>query len=379
MIAKAQPTTAAVSLLITLGVALALVTPVSGQGRVRELEVNAGLSGEVYRGNLAAATVAVVDSTERAGAAVGEISARGTVALHEAERRWVFLAFDAGLRQFAAGGFVIRDYAPREWVGQGALSYSQLLGAWGSATTRLGWRGRTVKDRPPMPLFLQPGFGIATASLKLELSEIDRVRFDVLVDAVWADYTAHRLVTQLDLLDRRSQGVEIGAAWGDAAIVRVFGAFRRSEYPHQATFEPSDPIRRDRTVQAGFSWTIDAPVTAAVGVEGTVNRSNSRRPEYDALSLRALVSVPLPLDVGATLLAVITGKSYVNESDFKVLIPGEEADNASVVYLDLARPLAQDLDGSVRLGWTRAEADVGNAYFQRFGVSMLLRYRPGGF
>ena len=62
-------------------------------------------------------------------------------------------------------------------------------------------------------------------------------------------------------------------------------------------------------------------------VQATVNRSNSRRPEYDALSLRTLVSVPLPLDVGGTLLAVITGKSYVNESDFKVLVPGEEADN----------------------------------------------------
>ena len=141
----------------------------------------------------------------------------------------------------------------------------------------------------------------------------------------------------------------------------------------------TDPTRQDRTVQVGFSWGIDAPVTAEVGVQATVNRSNSRRPEYDALSLRTLVSVPLPLDVGGTLLAVITGKSYVNESDFKVLVPGEEADNASVIYLDLTRPLAPALDGSVRLGWTRAEADVGDAYFQRFGISMLLRYRPGGF
>ena len=41
-----------------------------------------------------------------------------------------------------------------------------------------------------------------------------------------------------------------------------------------------------------------------------------------------------------------------------------QADNASIVYLDLARPRA---------------AYVGNAYFQRFGISMLLRYRPGRF
>ena len=366
-------------LLAASALALALVSPASGQKRVRELQVTGGMSLEAYRGNLAAATLSVVDSTESAAATIGELGAHGTVALLEADRRWVYLSFDAGLRQFAAQGFVIRDYAPREWVGQGALSFSHLLGNWGSATTQLGWRGRTISDRPPTPLFLQPGFGIATAALRLELSEIDRVRFDVSADAEWADYSANRIVTRLDLLDRRTQGLELGAAWGDAARVRVFGSFHRSEYPHQKTFDPTDPTRQDRTVQVGFSWGIVAPVTAEVGVQATVNRSNSRRPEYDALSLRTLVSVPLPLDVGGTLLAVITGKSYVNESDFKVLVPGEEADNASVVYLDLTRPLAPALDGSVRLGWTRAEADVGDAYFQRFGISMLLRYRPGGF
>ncbi|MSR36644.1 MAG: hypothetical protein EXR95_08385 [Gemmatimonadetes bacterium] len=364
---------------LALGAALALASPAYAQQLVRELELNGGLSVEAYRGNLAAATAAVPDSTDRADAAVGEIGVRGMVALHESERRWAFLGFDGGFRQFAAGGFVVRDYAPREWVGQGALSYSQLLGDWGSATTRLGWRGRSVKDRPPMPLFLQPGFGIATASLKLELNEIDQVRLDVQTDAEWADYSAQRFARQLDLLDRRSQGVEVGAAWGERAMVRVFGALRQSRYPNQATFDTKDPVRRDHTIQAGFSWTIDAPVTAEVGIEGTVNRSNSRRPEYDAVSLRSLVSVPLPFDIGATVLAVVTGKSYVNQSDFKVLVPGEEADNASVVYLDLARPVALGLDASLRLGWTRAEADVNDAYFQRFGVSMLLRYRPGGF
>ena len=162
-------------------------------------------------------------------------------------------------------------------------------------------------------------------------------------------------------------------------MVRIFGALRWSEYPHQATFDPTDPVRRDRTVQTGFTWQIDAPITTELGVVGTINRSNSRRAEYDAIALRSVLSVPLPFDVGATILAIITTKSYVNESDFKVLVPGEEADNASVFYLDLARPLAVAVDGSLRLGWTRAEADVGDAYFRRFGLSVLLRYRPGAF
>ena len=375
---RAMTRLAPITTVLPLLGAFLLTSPASGQSRVRELELNGGLSVEAYRGNLVAASSSVTDSTQRADAAIGELGTRGTVALLESERRWLFLGFDAGFRQFAAAGFVVRDYAPRELVGQSTLSFSQLFGAWGTATARAGWRGRAVKDRPPMPLFLQPGFGIATASLKLELSQIDGVRFDVLADGELANYSATRLAQQLDLLDRRSQGAEVGASWGDRAVVRVFSSVRKSRYANQMTFDPADPFRRDRTVQGGFSWSIDSPVTAEIGVEGTVNRSNSRRPEYDALSARSLVSVPLPFDIGATLLAVVTGKSYVNQSDFKVLVPGEEADNASVVYLDLARPLALGLDASLRLGWTRAEADVGNAYFQRFGLSMLLRYRPGG-
>jgi hypothetical protein len=349
------------------------------QDRVRDLELNGGLSVEGYRGNLTAAAASVADSTDHASAAIGELGARGTIALHEAERRWAFFSFDAGLRQFAAGGFTVRDYAPREWVGQAALSGTQLLGSWAAATGSLGWRGRSIEDRPPMPLFLQPGYGIGTASLKLELSEIDRVSFDVLADAEWANYTAQPLIAPMHLLDRTSRGIEVGATWGQGTIFRVFSSLRRSEYPNQSTGEPSDSIRSDGTVQAGFSWSMDAPITVRLGFEGTVNRSNSHRPEYDALSLRALVSVPLPFEVGATVLGVLTEKSYVNESDFKVLVPGEEADNASVLYLDLSRAIVRGIDGSVRVGWTRAEADVGNAYFQRFGVSMLLRYRPTSF
>jgi hypothetical protein len=230
-----------------------------------------------------------------------------------------------------------------------------------------------------MPLFLPPGFGIGAASFRLQMREIDRVAFDVLADAEWANYTAQPLIAPLDLLDRTSQGLEVGAAWGDRALFRVFAAARRSEYPHQETYLAGDPTRHDRTIQAGFLWSVQAPITAQLGFDGAVNRSNSRRPEYDALSVHTLLSVPLPFDVGATVFGVLTAKSYVSQTDYKVLVPGEEADNASVVYLDLARALAPGVDGSLRLGWTRAEADVGDAYFQRFGVSMSLRYRPGSF
>jgi len=47
-----------------------------------------------------------------------------------------------------------------------------------------------------------------------------------------------------------------------------------------------------------------------------------------------------------------------------------------VVYLELARPLMVNLDGAVRFGWNRAETDIGNEYFERYGATFLLRYRP---
>jgi hypothetical protein len=47
-----------------------------------------------------------------------------------------------------------------------------------------------------------------------------------------------------------------------------------------------------------------------------------------------------------------------------------------VVYLELSRPLMVNLDGAVRFAWTRAETDIGESYFQRYGATVLLRYRP---
>jgi hypothetical protein len=63
-------------------------------------------------------------------------------------------------------------------------------------------------------------------------------------------------------------------------------------------------------------------------------------------------------------------------TEFAQLVPGEEADNASVIYVEATRPLLLNLDGAVRFRWTRAETDIGNSYFERFGASFLFRYRP---
>src|SRR5690606_11502610 len=82
--------------------AAALAAPAAAQQRVRDLELSGGLSVEAYRGNLTAASASLPDSSESAAAAVGELGARGTFALLQEERRWLFLSFDGGLRQFAA-------------------------------------------------------------------------------------------------------------------------------------------------------------------------------------------------------------------------------------------------------------------------------------
>ena len=76
------------------------------------------------------------------------------------------------------------------------------------------------------------------------------------------------------------------------------------------------------------------------------------------------------------LVSLLTWKTYVHETPFARLVPGEEADNASVVHLDLGRQMAPNLTATLRFGWTRAEADIGNSYYRRFGTSLLFDFRP---
>ena len=372
---------------ILLAVALGLAQP-AGAGAQEivwdDLIVTGGFAVEVYDGNFSAVTVPVVDSTDHAQAAVGEFGGRGRFRVPDAN---LTVAFDLGVRQFAASGFELRDYAPREWVGRADAGWSTYLDRVGSLTVTGTARGRYVEDRPPMPLFLQPGYQSYRLGALFRSRVIQDVRFDLDVDVESTDYQAPDILSQLDLLDRSSWGVEAGAAFGPLAAdprsggwsIRFHTGFRGSRYEDQRSFDPSDPFRRDRTVQVGGTWTWEGPIYAQLGVEGTVNRSNSNRPEYDALSIRSQLYSPLPVwELGVNVLAVVTGKTYVHEVPFARLVPGEEADNASVLYVDLNRPFTPDVDTALRFGWTRAETDIGDAYYSRFGVTFLVNYRPPG-
>ncbi len=355
-----------------------LLLPVGAGAQVtwQDLVFTGGISAEGYRGNLAAVTVPAVDSTDAASAAVGEMGVRGSVSLLNRRERGAFLRFDAGLRQFVAGGFQVRDYAPREWVGRVDLSYRETLGSLGELWVFGGGGGRRVQDRPPMPLYIQPGYLTADGRVRLQLYPMRGIHLDGQLFGEFADYRSPRPTPQLDLLDREVLGVEVGATWGSPWTIRVHSGFRATGYRNQGTFDPADPFRRDKTLNLGATWTLRSSFFAQAGVEGTLNRSNSSRPEYDAISLRAVMSVPLPQELSVNLFAVLTTKRYVTKTDFARLVPGEEADNASVVYLEVVRPLFVNLDGAVRFAWNRAETDIGDSYFERFGATFLVRFRP---
>jgi len=303
------------------------------------------------------------------------------VGLSDDPDRLLNMNFDLGLRQFAATGFKVRDYAPREWVGSLDASFSQLLSSWGALRASAGFRGRWVEDRPPMPLFLQPGYDELNGGLQLTYRAPRRFTLDAGVRGKYENYHAAQPVPQLDLLDKRSvsfeAGLNLGA--GAGANMRLFTLYELSEYPQQGSFDPSDPTRRDNTVKLGLQWsrvgTSDL-IDVEIGVEGTLNRSNSRRPEYDAAAFRAEVSFPFWWGVDVSVFTVLTGKNYLFETNFVRLVPGEEADNASVAQVSFTRALAANLDGVVRFGWARAETDIGDQYYQRYGVSVLFNFRP---
>ena len=233
-----------------------------------------------------------------------------------------------------------------------------------------------------MPFFMQPGYATVNGGVGLVTRSFDGVGFDAFVDVESADYRSVQFVPQLDvtlldLLDRRSAGFELGASGGsESSMVRFFGGVRWSEYQHQGSFDADDPFRRDRTMRVGVRWSHQGASIVRIGLDGTLNRSNGRRPEYDAFSVSGELTTALPAKLILSVLALLTTKSYVNETTSARLVPGEEADNASIAYAQLARAMRINLDGVVRLGWTRAETDIGDAYYQRFGLSFFFNYRP---
>ncbi|MEX0856069.1 MAG: hypothetical protein WD056_00720 [Gemmatimonadota bacterium] len=347
------------------------------QFTVRDFVVTAGGSAEGYRGNLPTVGSPVTDSAEVVSAFAGELALRTNADYRSGSGGTFLFSFDGGVRQFNASGFEQRDYSPREWVGTLDLGYGRALSETVGFRAHTRIRGRELEDRPPMPLFLQPGYRAVEGSLVVDFDGPRGVVYDVELTGAKTDFFAPAFAPQVRLLDREGVEIEAGAVIASgASTLRIFAGVQASRYPKQETFAPEDPFRSDRTFQGGVSWTRQAGYLLQIELDARANRSNSLRPEYDAFTLRALYSTSLPRELSLSLYGAYSVKQYLHASEFARLLPGEEADNASLAYVSLSRSLAMNLDGTFRVGWTRAETEIGDAYFQRFGGSFALHYRP---
>jgi hypothetical protein len=359
--------------------AVSSALPLAGQVTSEDVVFTGGVSGEGYQGNLPTASVGVRDSTEVASAAVGEVGARGVLLWRRNGVLAGSLNYDGGVRQFSAQGFQLRDYAPREWSGTAEANLYRSLGERGRISFSGRVRARDVEDRPPMPLFLHPGYLSLATGIATQIALPEGREFDLRIRGEKVEFYAPALIPQVRMLDRLGGGIQGGVTTPLAAgqSIRLYGGFDYSAYREQPTFEPEDPFRRDRTYSTGVSWSYRGGVLGQLGLEGRFNRSNSLRPDYNSVTMQALVSVPMPGAAVLSAVGALTYKGYLEPTPFARLIPGEEANNASLAYVSLGRALAQNLDGTLRLGWTRAETEIGGNYFQRVGVSALLHYRPG--
>ncbi len=377
---------AAVLLLMSSGWATAL----SAQARLTDLVFSGGLAVEQYRGGIPSVTLPVVDSVDEASAVSVEFGARAVLNTNPNGFDGLTLTVDGGVRQFDAYGFKLRDYAPRVSSGvldavfrrttnHGVLQFSGRAG------------GREVVDRTPTPLFLEPGYANYEGSALFQTREIGGTYWDASIEGGRSDYNAQDIVPQLDLLDRNKIGFRLGASqgrmWNAARMtMRFYGSFTEFRYPKQGTSYPPDPFRRDRAYQLGALWQYDGlessdgfespGITAEVGIRGTINRSNASRTEYNAVSMDAEVSTPLPADMRLNVTAVLTAKDYLTETEFIRLIPGEEADNASRVFVGVSKYLTDAINALLQVGWTRAETEIGDAYFERYSGRFLVHYRP---
>jgi hypothetical protein len=226
-------------------------------------------------------------------------------------------------------------------------------------------------------VYIEPGYGRVVGRVGYTTPRYRDVRFDGTVVVEYADYRTEPAAPQLDLLDRESVGFEVGAEWGDAWAIRVFSAVQAYEYSKQSTFDPSDPFRQDRALRGGLEWTSgESDYFLQLRAEGVLNRSNSARPEYNAVSVRGILATPLPGGLIMNVYAQFTDKNYLTDTGFAQVVPGEEADNSSVIFVEVNRRVASNLSGAFRVGWTRAESNIADEYFERFSGTFLLSFRP---
>ena len=349
------------------------------QVSLEDVTVRAGLSAGGYWGNLSSVAVVWTDPTERAFAGTGFFQLEGVVRFRGVNRE-VRIDFDGGLRQYATGGFELRNYAPREYHGDVAATYRQRL--WGGLVSAGGQAiARGVADRPPMPLYLQPGYNSFVASVLYTRDlpfEGLLHEFDVRGTFESRDYAAPRVLPQLDLLDRSSGEATLGLTrflGSEYSTLRAFGAFRYHSYPRKGL----SIRRRDKAGRVGVAWALNRYVTrglqAEASIGGTFNRSNSRRVEYNLVGFESSLVKSLGPATDLLLDLNVTRKSYLIPGQY--LVPGEEVDDLTRIEAGLVRTLGP-IYATVRVYWKKAETNISGAYYRNFGVSFSMSATPWG-
>lgn len=364
---------AALVLLVPLSIPGAL----SGQSWIRDFVITAGLTGEAWWGDFSAITVPQFDSTENAFAGVGEWSARGVFRLLNGSERRLEATLDAGIRQSAAAGFQLRNYAPREQSGSVGMVYTDAFGG-GAFTTEATARIRRVFDHPPMPLYKPPGYDIYSARARYARNVLG-IRVDLNVAGEQADY-APPVLEHLDFLDRNSVIVEAGGTRrfnideesGDYWGLRLYGAYGHHSYPRQG----GEVQRVDNAMRLGLNVQLQWDrLELSVTLDGTRSRSTSRRVEYNRGRVDAQAIWLLSDAMDLSLTGTLARKRYIKPAQH-ALVPGEEADNATILYAELTRELAPRVDGAFRIGWGKVETNFTGAFYTRFRGGFSLRVRP---
>ena len=347
--------------------------------------ITAGLTGEAWWGDFSAITVPQFDSTESAKAGVGEWSATGIFRLLSVPGHRLEATLDAGIRQSAAAGFRLRNYAPREQSGRLTINYRVDLGG-GLFTTEATARSRRITDHPPMPLYKYPGYDIYNVQAQYGKS-VHGFNVDVKVAGEQADYKPPPQLDHLDHLDRNSMIVEAGGNrifylakdpedyeeerpyWA----IRTFGAYGYHSYPRQG----GEVQRVDHAMRLGVTFGLNTKrleITATMA--GTRSRSTSPRVEYNHGRLH-VQGTWLWDDTDLSLVGTLARKRYIEPTQ-DALVAGEEADNASVLYAEVTRYLGHRVDGAFRIGWRKVETNYTGAFYTRFGGGFSLRVRPWG-
>ncbi len=357
----------------------------SGQVRLENMSITMGVGAEVYGsdGEFLSIAVPQVDSTDSALGASGDIGAAGSLILVADNRRSMLTNFNFGLRQFWTSGFEARNYAPREHSGRVEADYRQRLGS-GTLVVIPTLDSRHVADRPPLPLYLPPGYNALAMVTQYSQGVADMAVYGQLTGET-KNYTAD--LPALDDLDRRSLSLEAGVQKTfqagpaaddpeirDNATLRFFSTYLRHSYPKQGL----GLLRTDNAARIGSAFSLDRRDTRGfffeVRVHGTRSRSNSKRVDYNAFRIETEGSVELGDYTQLNLQGLWAVKRYIGQQDF--LIPGEEADNATIVFAQVTRILADGMRTGIGGGWRRAETNFSGAYYQRFSLSFSLTVNP---